>query len=381
MLTYDALVIGGGIAGVSLAYELAEDRSVGLLEMESALAYHTSGRSLATFLETYGPLAIRALTTGSRAMFENPPDFVTSPLFTPLGLLMVAPEGQSNAVRGLHASVAPLAPDVRLVSAQEAKEISPALADGYAELGMYDPGATEIDVHALHQGYVKGLGQRGGQVHRSARLTSATKVDGLWHVKASDGNEYQTPLIVNAAGAWVDEVANACGVPAIGIRPLRRTAFLVAPPEGLSARGMPLTSNIDITWYLMPQGDMFACSPAEENLHAPADAKPDELEIARAIEEINKATVLGIRHISSPWAGLRNFVPDGLPVVGFAPEDDAFFWYAGQGGYGMQTAPALAMVAAALVKGEEFSADLKARGLGAEDLSPSRPGMSVDAGH
>jgi len=378
---YDVLVIGGGISGVSVAYEIAETRSVGLLEMEAALAYHTSGRSLATFLESYGGPVIRALTTGSRAAFENPPDMMDPPLLSPLGLLWLGPRGDTPQIRSLHESVRDLVPDAYIVSPEEAEEINPALRKGYTEIGMFEPGATEIDVHKLHQGYVRALRQRKGEVHVSSRLTSARRVGNVWQVHDAAGNDYEAETLVNAAGSWVDEVAELAGAKPIGIRPLGRTAFLVAPPAGLSVRGAPLTGNIANTWYFMPLGDMFACSPAEETLLVPCDARPDELEIARALEEINAATILDARHIRSPWAGLRNFVPDGMPVAGYDPVAPAFFWYAAQGGYGMQIAPALSRTGAALLAGQEIKPDLAARGLKAEHLSPSRKGMSQPQGH
>lgn len=381
MRRYDVLVIGGGISGVSIACEIAEHRSVGLLDMEPALAYHTSGRSLATFLESYGGPVIRALTTGSRATFENPPDIMDPPLLSPLGLLWLGPEGESELIRGLHDAVHDMVPDAYIVTPEEAEEINPALRRGYTELGMFEPGATEIDVHKLHQGYVRGLRQRSGEVHTSAGLALAQRVGSTWRMTDTAGNEYEAEVIVNAAGSWVDQVAALAGAKPIGIRPLRRTVFLVVPPEGLPARGIPLTGNIANTWYFMPLGEMFACSPAEETLSGPCDAKPDEKEIARALEEINDATILNARHIKNPWAGLRNFVPDGVPVVGYDEQAEGFFWYAGQGGYGMQIAPALSKTGAALLAGESVSNDLATRGLKAEHLSPSREGMSASQGH
>jgi D-arginine dehydrogenase len=381
MQRYDVLVIGGGISGVSIAYEMAENRAVGLLDMESALAYHTSGRSLATFLESYGGPVVRALTTGSRAAFENPPDIMDPPLLSPLGLLWLGPHGDTPKIRALHAAVHDLVPDAYLVAPEEAETLNPALRKGYTEIGMYEPGATEIDVHKLHQGYVRGLRRRKGEVHISSKVTSLQRANGVWQVEDSSRKTYEAELVVNAAGSWVDQVAERAGATQIGIRPLRRTVFLVAPPEGLSARGIPLSGNIDNTWYFMPQGDMFACSPAEENLLEPCDAKPDEVEIARALEEINDATILNARSIKSPWAGLRNFVPDGDPVVGWDPQAENFFWYAAQGGYGMQIAPALSKMGAALINGDGVDPDLAARGLAAEQLSPSRSGMSKFHGH
>lgn len=381
MQRYDVLVIGGGISGVSIAYEIAQTRLVGLLDMEPALAYHTSGRSLAAFLESYGGPVIRALTTGSRAVFENPPDAMEPPLLSPLGMLWLGPEGGSEQIHALHDAVHGLVPDAYTVTPAEAEQINPALRKGYTEIGMFEPGATEIDVHKLHQGYVRGLRRCKGDVHMSAKVTLICRVGSSWQVTDAAGNEYEAETIVNAAGSWVDQIAELAGVKPIGIRPLRRTAFLVAAPDGLTAQGIPLTGNIGHTWYFLPQGEMFACSPAEENLLEPCDAKPDELEIARALDELNDATILNARHIKSPWAGLRNFVPDRVPVVGYDERVEGFFWYAAQGGYGIQIAPALSVMGAALLDNGQVSDDLAARGLRAEDLAPGRDGMSIVSTH
>jgi D-arginine dehydrogenase len=372
---YDVLVVGGGISGVSIAYEIARTRSVGLVEMEPVLAYHTSGRSVATFLESYGSPAVRALTMGSRAAFENPPDVMAGPLLSPRGLLWLGAGGAGGQIRALHEAVRGLVPGARLVGPDEAQQLNPLLRPGHTELGLVEPGAAEIDVHALHQGYVRGLRRRGGTVHPSAKLVSARRAGSRWQVSDSAGESYEAAVLVNAAGSWVDEVAEAAGVRPIGIRPLRRTAFLVAPPADLPVRDLPLTCDIGDAWYAIPQGDMLACSPADQTLVEPCDAKPDELEIARALDEINAATILNARSIRSPWAGLRNFVADGNPVVGWDPRAEGFFWYAAQGGYGMQIAPALSRTGAALVEGLEPEPDLLARGLSGMDLSPARDGL------
>lgn len=381
MKSYDVLVVGGGMAGVSIGYEMAADRSVGLLEMESTLAFHTTGRSAATFLESYGGPQIRALTTASRAFLENPPEMFESKPLSPLPLLFVAPEGRGEVLRQLQAEVSVLVPDVRLVDPEEALELNPALSPGYVELGMLEPGAMEIDVHAVHQGYLRGLRQRKGEVHPSARVVSARREDGIWRISDAQGGEFQAPVVVNAAGAWVDQVATVAGAKPVGIMPLRRTIFMLAAPEGLDTSRLPLTGDIDSTYYIKPEGPQFLCSPADETPQDPCDARPDEMEIARALDAVNAATTLNARHVRSSWAGLRNFTPDRIPVVGFDPQAEGFFWFAGQGGYGIQTAPAMARTGAALIHGNDVPQDIRARGLAAADLAPDRPGISIAAGH
>jgi D-arginine dehydrogenase len=379
--SYDVLVIGGGMAGVSIGYELASDRSVGLLEMESTLAFHTTGRSAATFLESYGGPYIRGLTVASRAFLENPPDTFESAPLSPLPLLWLAPEGRGDLLRAMHQEVSALLPDVRLVQPDEAYEMHPILRPGYLELGMIEPGAMEIDVHAVHAGYVRGLRQRKGEIHTSVKITSASGEAGVWRLTDSQGEEYQAPVVVNAAGAWVDDVAALAGATPVGIMPLRRTIFMLAAPEGLDTSRLPLAGDIDGTFYIKPEGPQLLCSPADEVLQPPSDARPDELEIARALDAIADATTLTTRHIRTAWAGLRNFTPDRVPVVGFDVAAEGFFWFAGQGGYGIQTAPAMARTGASLIRGAGLPEDVAARGVTAAALAPDRPGISILATH
>lgn len=369
------------MAGVSLGYEMATDRSVGLLEMEATLAFHTTGRSAATFLETYGGPQIRALTTSSRAFLEDPPNTFESKPLSPLPLLFVAPEGRGDLLRQLHAEVSVLVPNVRLVEPDEALEMNPVLRPGYVELGMLEPDAMEIDVHAVHQGYVRGLRQRKGEVHPSAKVVSAKYAGGVWTVTDTQGQKFQAPIVVNAAGSWVDEVASIAGAKPVDIMPLRRTIFMLSAPDGLDTSRLPLTGDIDGTYYIKPEGQQFLCSPADEVLQPPSDAKPDEMEIARALDAVNAATELNARHVRSSWAGLRNFAPDRIPVVGFDFQAEGFFWFAGQGGYGIQTAPAMARTGAALIRGNDIPEDIRARGLAQADIAPDRPGISIPAAH
>ena len=381
MKSYDVLVIGGGMAGVSIGYEMASDRSVGLLEMESTLAFHTTGRSAATFLESYGGPYIRGLTVASRAFLENPPDTFESAPLSPLPLLWLAPEGRATCCARCTRRSAPCVPDVRLVQPEEAYEMHPILRPGYLELGMIEPGAMEIDVHAVHAGYVRGLRQRKGEIHTSVKVTSASRDAGVWRLTDSQGEEYQAPVVVNAAGAWVDDVAALAGATPVGIMPLRRSIFMLAAPEGLDTSRLPLAGDIDGTFYIKPEGPQLLCSPADEVLQPPSDARPDELEIARALDAIADATTLTTRHIRTSWAGLRNFTPDRVPAVGFDAAAEGFFWFAGQGGYGIQTAPAMARTGASLIRGTDIPEDVAARGVTAAALAPDRPGISILATH
>jgi D-arginine dehydrogenase len=368
---YDVIVLGGGIAGVSVAYELAVDRSVCLLEMEATLAFHTTGRSAAMYLETYGNLPIRALTGASRDFLLDPPDGFDTALVRPLPLLYVAPTGRADALRALHADVSALTPEAELIGPEDALRHNPLLRPEWLELAMVEPGALEVDVHALHSGYARGLRRRGGTIITSARPVSVRREGGAWTLVDAADREYRARTVVNAAGAWCDEVAALFGADPVGLRPLRRTLFTVPGP----ARPLPLTVEVDDMFYFRPEGDQYLCSPADETPQPPGDAKPDELEIARAIEAINQATTLDIRHVRSAWAGLRSFVADRTPVVGYDHRVDGLFWYAGQGGYGIQTCPALARTAAALVDGRQIPSDIAVRGLAAAMLAVDRSAL------
>lgn len=372
---WDVIVIGGGIAGVSIGYELAEHADVCLLEMEATLAYHTTGRSAAAFLETYGNHEVRALTTASRHFFSDPPDIFEAAISAPLPLLYIAHQGMAEAVRQLHAEVCELSPHVRVVDGDEAERINPLLRPGYTELGLEEPGALDLDVHELHQGFTRGLRRRNGTVVTSARIVAAARDGSAWVVTDGSGREYRASIVVNAAGAWCDHVARLFGAQPIGIRPLRRTIFIVPAPDDRATAGLPLTIELDDSFYFKPELGQYLCSPADETPQSPGDARPDEVEIARALDAINAATLIGARHVRSRWAGLRSFAPDKTPVVGFDPAVSGLFWYAGQGGYGIQMCPALARTGAALLLGRPLPDDVAARGLDAFAVSPARPAL------
>ena len=381
MSHYDVIVIGGGIAGVSIGFELSKTATVCLLETEGTLAFHTTGRSAATFLETYGGPQIRALTTGSRAFLENPPEFFESQLLTPRPLLQFAKQGRGSVIEQLHADVLPLVPDAELLDPDQVAELFPVVTPGYVENGMYEPGAMEIDVAGLHQGYVRGLRANKGEIVKNAQVVGLTRGPESWTAETSGGERYTADVIINAAGAWGDVVAELAGAKPVGLMPLRRTIFMINSPQGADTKDLPIFGDIDQSFYVKPEGAQFLCSPADETPCPPMDAKADEVEIARAIDEINAATTLNARSVTTSWAGLRSFVPDRNFVVGPDPEVPGFHWFLGQGGYGIQTAPASAIVGAALVRGEDLPQDLVDRGLELDRLAPHRPGMSVAADH
>src|SRR5271155_2061803 len=268
--TWDALVIGGGIGGVSLAFELASDRTVCLVEAESTLAFHTTGRSAATLIETYGNLPIRALTTAGRRFFTEPSDMFEAPLASPRGELHVATPGDSDTARQLFNEVRALTPTAELIDGAAAENLNPLLRPGYAETAVFEPDALDLDVSELHQGYVRGILQRGGHIVRSARVASAHRRGSLWEVTDGESRRYTAPLVVNAAGAWCDDVARFFGAEPVGIQPLRRTIFTV-PALDETGESMPWMIDVGRSFYVKPERFQYLCSPGDETWQLPGD--------------------------------------------------------------------------------------------------------------
>lgn len=341
MQGFDAVVIGGGMAGVSIAHELAADRRVCLLEAEHTLAQHTTGRSAATWVGSYGPPVVRRLTAASRPFLDDPPLDVDGPVLAPLPCLYAGGPGTSEQVRGLAEATG-----IAVLDAAEARRVNPALRPEWLELAAYDDTSMEVDVHGLHQGYARGLRKHGGVVRTDSRVSAARRDGGGWVVEAG-GETVTAPLVVDAAGAWGDEVAALFGAAPVGLRPRRRTVFLSAPA---TPSGPGFTIEVGHRWYFKPEGEALLCSPADETGEQPGDPRPDPLEIARALDEINEATTLGLRSVRTAWAGQRTFAPSGEPVARFDDTVEGFFWYVGQGGYGIQMAAGLAQESAALIR-------------------------------
>ena len=366
------LIIGGGIAGAAAGYVLAERREVTLLEREDVPGYHSTGRSAALFTENYGSRPIRALTRASRRFFEAPPaSFGEHPLLAPRGVLMISPRGERERFAAALAEGMLSAPGLAEIGAAAARSRVPALDPDWLGDAMYEPEAMDIDVHALHQGFLRGLRARGGRIVTDAEARGIRRDGGAWRV-ATPKAEFAAPILVNAAGAWADEVARLAGVPTIGLVPKRRTAFTIEPPAGVAIAGWPLVVDVAESFYFKPEAGRLLVSPADETPVPPCDVQPEEIDIAAAAERLEAATSIRVIRIVRKWAGLRSFVADKTPVVGFAPGADGFFWLAGQGGYGIQTAPAMGRLAAALVDGEEIPADLAGFGVEAAALGPAR---------
>lgn len=370
--TADFVVIGAGIAGASAAAHLAEHGSVVVLEREAQPGYHSTGRSAALFSETYGNLPIRVLTRASRAYYESHAGGLAEyPILTPRGVLLYAMPGQMPALHMLWTELSPLDKTVQRLDSDSARKIVPVLRPEMIEAAIYEPGAMDMDVHGLHGAYLRRLRQSGGQLISDAPVTALTRNGGTWQVTTPAG-VFEAPVVVNAAGAWADEVAGLAGLPAVGLVPKRRTAIVVAPPPGTDVHAWPLTIDVEESGYFKPDAGKLLVSPADETPVPPCDVQPDELDIAIAIDRLMRVTTIQPRHIERKWAGLRSFVADKTPVVGFDPLADGFFWLAGQGGYGIQTAEGMAKTAAALIATGAMPAEIAALGLDAATLGPAR---------
>jgi D-arginine dehydrogenase len=368
----DVLVIGGGIAAASVGWWLSPHARVILLERESQPGYHSTGRSAALFLASYGTPQVRALTLASRAFLDRPPaGFAESAILSPRGALFVATPEQAGLLDEHCALLRSMSPQSRRLNRDDTLALVPVLRPELVLGGALEPDASDIDVHALHQGYLKGLRRHGGTLVTEAEATHIERGAGQWLVQAG-GREYRAPLLVNAAGAWCDEVARRAGVAPIGLVPKRRSAFTFAPPPGLEVSRWPSVVGADESWYFKPDAGVLLGSPANADPVPPQDVQPEELDIALGIDRIQTHTTLQIRRPLRSWAGLRSFVADGDLVGGFDRQAPGFFWLAAQGGYGIQTSAAMGQACAALLRGEALPQRLADFGLTPEMLSPAR---------
>jgi D-arginine dehydrogenase len=370
--TADLIVIGAGMAGAAAAAHPAAERRVVVLEREPQPGYHSTGRSAALFTETYGNRAIRTLTGASRAFYENWADgFTEHPILTPRGALMFAMPGQEVALDGAWDDLSSLDPRVRRLDTTEARAMVPVLRPGQVIGAILEPDAMDIDVHELHQGYLRLLRRRGGRVVTDAEVRALSRVGGAWTMTTTAG-DFTAPIVVNAAGAWADVVAGLAGLPPIGLVPKRRTALTIAPPSDIDTSRWPMTLDVGESFYFKPDAGRLLVSPADETPIAPCDVQPDELDVAIAIDRLMRATTIEVTRIDRKWAGLRSFVADKTTVCGFDPLAEGFFWLAGQGGYGIQTAEGMARCAVSLIDGKGLPPGITAKGVDAATLSPAR---------
>jgi D-arginine dehydrogenase len=368
----DFLVLGAGMAGASAAYFLAEFGRVAVLEREDAVGYHSTGRSAALYTETYGNATIRALTVASGRFFRAPPaGFSEVPLLHPRGVLMVARRDASALFAKAVEEGRRFAPRLRVLDAAGALRLCPALREEWLAHAFLEPDAMDMDVHAIHQGFLRGLKAKRGSVVTGAGPRSIARRDGMWHVDSKAGS-FAAPLLVNAAGAWADEVALAAGLRPLGLVPKRRTAVIVEVEPVSAMAQWPLVADVQETFYFKPESGRLLVSPQDETPVPASDVQPEEIDIAVALARLEAATSLKIRRVLRKWAGLRSFVRDNTLVLGPDPAMPSFIWAAGQGGYGIQTAPAAGRAVAAFATSRVLPPDLAASGLVASELLPGR---------
>jgi len=370
---FDIIIIGAGMAGASAAWALAGQKRVLLVEREDQPGYHSTGRSAALFTENYGTDSVRALTRAARAFFEQPPDgFCQHALMAPRGALSLATAEQEASHGAKWRLYAQPGGPIREITPAQAAELYPLVDRRQIVTAFHEPGATDLDVHELLQGYVRGFRRQAGSLRLAAEVQEIRHTSSGWHLALGDGTQGEAPILVNAAGAWADRIARLAGVRPLGLQPKRRTGIIVDLVGDPDLRATPLTGDLIESFYTKPEGGKLMLSPADATPVEPQDIQPDELDIAIGIDRFETVTIGKVRRVVRSWAGLRSFVADNTPVAGFATDAPDFLWLAGQGGYGIQTAPAMAAAAASLILTGDLPAMLKAQGLSVTDLSPAR---------
>lgn len=366
----DILIVGGGVAGLSAAAALSEHAQVTVLEAEESIGYHSSGRSATMLHYALGNPLVRSLTLASRPFFNQPPDgFTDIPLGRAMPVLVHARKDELAELDELDAEIAPFA-SLERVDEQAMAELCPVLrvGEGGAVSGIVDRNGIRLDPHALLQGYARKLRRNGGKVVTSARAVAISRGGDFWTVEAERGQCFVAPVLVDAAGSWADNVAEMAGAAPLGLEPKRRTIVTFDAPEGSDFASWPFAKTVGDELYFAPESGRLLASPMDEVPTGPCDAQPDDYEVALAAHRVEERTTIKVRRIVHKWAGLRTFAPDRMPVAGFAPGPDGFFWLVGQGGFGLQTSPMMAAVTAALICGTPWPLSE----VTADELSPLR---------
>jgi len=371
MQNADFLIIGGGVAGLSAGARLASHGRVLVLEGEEALGYHSSGRS-ATFSHFgIGNRIVRALTAYSRDYFLIA-DGGTLARRSPA--LFVATEEMRDTLDALHEDMAAFTKGLYEADDAEMLRLFPPMRLGGEAIvaGLVDPDGLRLDSDAMLQSYARIIRAAGGAVLTGKRVASIRQQGELWHVAGESGESWSAPILINAAGAWADHVAELSGVRPLGLTPKRRTIIVVDAPDGSDVRGWPFVKTAVDDFYILPEGGRLMASPVDEVECEACDAQPEDYDIALAAWKVERYTTLSVARIAHRWAGLRTFTPDRTPAVGFDAEAPGFFWLAGQGGFGLQTAPALSEVVETLIAGSAWSQDLIDAGVTLGDFDPAR---------
>lgn len=367
------LILGAGIAGASLGYALRGRASVIMLEAEDQPGYHSTGRSAAHFIEGYGPAGVRALSRASAPFFKQPPaGFSEHPLLVPRGVMTLFRAGQDMQLEASFEQMQSEGIPVQRLTQAQAQSMVPVLPEGRFVAALLDPTGFDMDVHAIHQGYLRGFKQSGGRLVTQARVKQFRRIESGWQVSDEKGRQWSAHVIVNAAGAWADQVAQMAGVQPLGLQPKRRSAWTFQPPVGMDIRGWPLVLSSEENWYIKPDAGVLLGSPANADPVPPQDVQPEIEDIAAGIERIEQDLSLTVGRPIRTWAGLRTFSPHGEMVGGYDPDHPDFFWVVGQGGYGIQTSAAMGRACANLVLRESLDPDLVSCGVRADVLQPSR---------
>jgi D-arginine dehydrogenase len=347
---FDVVVIGAGIAGATTAAALSADKRVALVEAEEAAGYHTTGRSAAVWILNYGPPDVRRLTGLSRSFFVTPPPgFTEYPLMSRRPVVFLAPQEQEAELQRMLGEGIGLQP----ISVDGVRALAPALRPDYAVAAAIEEDAFDMDVSALHQGFLRQFRSRGGVLalrHRAGRIE---RQGDCWHVHTSAGDVFHAPVVLNAAGSWGDELAACAGVKPLGLTPCRRTGAII-DPRPWQVESWPLLNDVGHSWYVRTEArTKLMVSPADETPMHPHDVQPDELDVAIAIDRMQQALDIEVTRVERSWAGLRTFTPDRSLAFGWDAEAAGFFWCVGQGGYGIQTSPAAGQLVADLICGRD----------------------------
>jgi D-arginine dehydrogenase len=365
---YDFVVVGGGIAGVSTASELSKIGSVLLLERESNLAYHTTGRSAAISMESYGNELIRRLTCASRDFFENPPsDITANPLCSQRGALILSDDQNFAKLKLRYEVVKQIVPSIEILDRNQFAEMAPFVSDKWIA-GMYEKSAFDLDVHSIHTAFCRNIRKYGGVIKTQAEVIEATRSAASWTLMLTNSERIHAGVIVNAAGAWADVLAQRCHAKPLGIQPLQRTVVVIDPQ--LNIDHCPYIGTVDEQIFIKPDVGRLMVSPCDETLSEPYDAIPDEMGIAITMDRLETSTFLRPKKIMNRWAGLRVFVPDRSPLLGADPNVEGFIWCAALGGYGIQTAPMVGKLCASYAI--NASTPIELLGINLADASPAR---------
>jgi len=369
---FDVAIIGGGIGGATAACHVAPDHRVVLLEQENELAYHTTSRSAAVYLEHDGGYVFHRLNRAARDFLDHRHAELDAPLLEPMPVLNVGTEAMRDHMRAEAAEASQMTPAIRFVEGTEITDLCPVLKPDVASVAVLEASAASLDVMALHQLYVRKARAAGAEIRRSAKVTAIERLDSGYRLTTPTG-AISAGVVVNAAGAWGDVVANLAGVEPIGLKPKRRTAFTVRIDQDPTSWPLVYAASMDHHCYFKPEaGNQLLCSLADETPSEPVDARPEEIDVAKAIDHINHLTTLDIRSVATSWAGLRTFAPDRDPVFGFDDQAEGWFWMVGQGGWGIVSSPVAGEICASAIAGNGFPQRLIDAGLTAAHLNPRR---------